>query len=125
MPRANDPTSKVFYKGSSDDFIVFVDDAQALNNWRKDRSIPLADVLNGWKIFTTHRYVNGTHGEDPSMLILMTTDTAPRASSTAPARRASRTSSGLPTKTTSSRRFWRTVNSRPLVYVTPPSCYTL
>ncbi|EAU36642.1 conserved hypothetical protein [Aspergillus terreus NIH2624] len=56
MPRANDPTSKVFYKGSSDDFIVFVDDAQALNNWRKDRSIPLADVLNGWKIFTTHRH---------------------------------------------------------------------
>ncbi|KAB8229799.1 hypothetical protein ETB97_011875 [Aspergillus alliaceus] len=60
MPRANEPTSKVFYKGSSDDFIVFVDDVQILNNWRKDRSIPLADVVNGFKIFVTHKH--GTQG---------------------------------------------------------------
>lgn len=57
MPRANAPASKIFYKGKVDDFIVFVDDLTTLNNWRKDRSIPLADVINGWKIFVTHRYV--------------------------------------------------------------------
>ncbi|KAE8349603.1 ribosome maturation protein [Aspergillus coremiiformis] len=56
MPRANEPASKVFYKGASDDFIVFVDDIQILNNWRKDRSIPLADVVNGFKIFITHKH---------------------------------------------------------------------
>lgn len=57
MPRANEQQSRVFYKGKVDDFVIFVDDAQALNNWRKDRTIPLAQVLNGWKIFVTHRYV--------------------------------------------------------------------
>ncbi|PWY88351.1 DUF1960-domain-containing protein [Aspergillus heteromorphus CBS 117.55] len=56
MPRHNDPTSKLFYKGNSDDFIVFVDDVDILNKWRGDRSIPLADVLNGWKIFVTHKH---------------------------------------------------------------------
>ncbi|OGM50067.1 RNA binding protein [Aspergillus bombycis] len=56
MPRANEPTAKVFYKGAAEDFIVFVDDIQVLNNWRKDRSIPLADVVNGFKIFVTHRH---------------------------------------------------------------------
>ncbi|KAE8162174.1 ribosome maturation protein [Aspergillus tamarii] len=56
MPRANEPTAKVFYKGSSEDFVVFVDGIEILNNWRKDRSIPLADVVNGFKIFVTHKH---------------------------------------------------------------------
>lgn len=55
MTRANEQTAKVFYKGSSEDFVVFVDDIEILNNWRKDRSIPLADVVNGFKIFVTHK----------------------------------------------------------------------
>jgi hypothetical protein len=54
MPRANDTTSKVFYKGKSEDFVVFVDDLEILKKWKEDRSIALADVLNGWKIFITH-----------------------------------------------------------------------
>lgn len=54
MPRANETTSKIFYKGKSDDFVVFVDDFEILKKWKNDRSIPLADVLNGWKIFITH-----------------------------------------------------------------------
>lgn len=56
MPRSNDPSSKVFYKGKSDDFVVFVDDLTILNNWRRDKSIPLTHVVNGWKIFVTHRH---------------------------------------------------------------------
>lgn len=59
MPRSNTPASKIFYKGRVDDFIVFVDDLTTLNDWRRDRSIPLARVLNGWKIFVTHRYSSG------------------------------------------------------------------
>ncbi|KAL2845662.1 ribosome maturation protein [Aspergillus pseudoustus] len=54
--RANDPSNKIFYKGKSDDFIVFVEDAATLNNWRNDSSVPLSDVINGWKIFVTHKH---------------------------------------------------------------------
>lgn len=54
MPRANDNTHKIFFKGQSEDFIVFVDDLEILKKWKEDRSVPLTDVLNGWKIFVTH-----------------------------------------------------------------------
>ncbi|KAJ5220454.1 hypothetical protein N7468_009658 [Penicillium chermesinum] len=54
MPRANETTSKVFYKGKTDDFVIFVDDLDILQKWKNDRSIALSDVLNGWKIFVTH-----------------------------------------------------------------------
>ncbi|PYI29261.1 DUF1960-domain-containing protein [Aspergillus indologenus CBS 114.80] len=56
MPRAVEQTSKMFYKGSSDDFVIFVDDNDVVNKWRNDRSIPLADVVNGFKIFVTHKH---------------------------------------------------------------------
>ncbi|CAI7645961.1 unnamed protein product [Penicillium bialowiezense] len=56
MPRGNDTASKMYYKGSSEDFIVFVDDLEILQKWKSDRSIALADVLNGWKIFVTHSH---------------------------------------------------------------------
>ncbi|KAJ5464081.1 hypothetical protein N7475_007216 [Penicillium sp. IBT 31633x] len=55
MSRANDTTAKVFYKGSSEDFIVFVDDVQSLKTWLRDRSIPLVNVINGWNIFVTQK----------------------------------------------------------------------
>ena len=55
MPRANDATDKVFYKGSSEDFVIFVDNVQTLKNWLQDRSIPLVNVVNGWNIFVTQK----------------------------------------------------------------------
>jgi hypothetical protein len=55
MPRGNDNHTKVWFKGKSDDFVVFVDDIPTVHKWRKDRSIPLQQVLSGWKIFVTHR----------------------------------------------------------------------
>merc|ERR1712032_617136 len=45
MPRGNEAQCKVHYKGKSDDFIIFVDSAQA---------------VSGWKIFVTHKH--GNHG---------------------------------------------------------------
>ncbi|KAL2814573.1 ribosome maturation protein [Aspergillus cavernicola] len=54
--RATEPSNKIFYKGKSDDFIIFVEDTATLNNWKNDSSVPLADVVNGWKIFVTHRH---------------------------------------------------------------------
>ncbi|KAL2002805.1 hypothetical protein VTN02DRAFT_5907 [Thermoascus thermophilus] len=56
MPRGTDPASKVYYRGQHDDFIVFVDDVTAMHTWRKNRSVPLQQILNGWKIFVTHRH---------------------------------------------------------------------
>ncbi|KAL4808212.1 ribosome maturation protein [Aspergillus unguis] len=54
--RANETSSKIFYKGKSDDFIVFVEDADTLNKWKNDSTVPLSDVVNGWKIFVTHKH---------------------------------------------------------------------
>ncbi|KAL2869819.1 SBDS family protein [Aspergillus lucknowensis] len=52
--RATEASNKIFYKGKTDDFIVFVNDAASLKNWKNDSSIPLSEVVNGWKIFVTH-----------------------------------------------------------------------
>ncbi|EAS27635.1 RNA binding protein [Coccidioides immitis RS] len=55
MARGNIDVYKVFYKGDYDNFVVFVEDVTAVRNWKKDRSIPLAQVVNGFKIYVTHR----------------------------------------------------------------------
>lgn len=55
MTRGNAMQSKVHYQGKEDDFVIFVDDAQALQSWKNDRSIPLAQVVSGFKIFVTHK----------------------------------------------------------------------
>lgn len=54
MTRGNTEQVKVHHKGKSEDFIIFVESAEAVQNWKKDSSIPLAQVVNGWKIFVTH-----------------------------------------------------------------------
>ena len=55
MTRGNDTTTKVFYQGKADDFVIFVDDVPAAQKWRNDHSIPLAQVVSGWKVFVTHK----------------------------------------------------------------------
>lgn len=56
MPRGNASQSKVHYQGKEDDFVIMVDDAQSVKKWKEDRSIPLAQVVSGFKIFVTHKY---------------------------------------------------------------------
>jgi len=56
MPRANGQVTKVYLRGKSDDFIVIVDDASTVHKWRTDQSIPLQNVMSGWKVFVTHRH---------------------------------------------------------------------
>jgi len=64
MTRGNTRQSKVFYKGRTEDFVIMVEDATAVQEWRKNHSIPLAQVLDGWKIFTSHQKgPQGTHDE--------------------------------------------------------------
>ncbi|KAI9803552.1 MAG: hypothetical protein M1825_001895 [Sarcosagium campestre] len=56
MPRGNAAQTKVHYAGKEEDFIIFVDDAESVRKWRDDRSIPLAQVVSGWKVFVTHKH---------------------------------------------------------------------
>lgn len=56
MPRGNAHQSKVHYHGKEEDFVVYVDDIKSVQNWKIDRSIPLAQVVSGFKIFITHKY---------------------------------------------------------------------
>ena len=53
--RGNAITSKVHYQGKDEDFIVFVESREAVQNWKKDKSVPLAQVVAGWKVFVTHK----------------------------------------------------------------------
>lgn len=55
MPRGNDTQTKVHYQGKTDDFIIFIDSIEDLEKWKKDSSVPLAQVVSGWKIFVTHK----------------------------------------------------------------------
>lgn len=55
MARGNVGVYKVFHQGEHDDFIVFIEDPSILRKWKTDKSIPLTEVVNGYKIFVTHR----------------------------------------------------------------------
>jgi len=56
MVKGGATETKVHYKGKDEDFIVFVDDVQALRDWKSDKSIPLAHVVQAFKIFVTHKH---------------------------------------------------------------------
>lgn len=64
--RGNAQNTKVHYKGNTDDFVVMVESEQAVKEWLADRSIPLAQVVDGFKIFVTHKYVNQAQGQSQS-----------------------------------------------------------
>ncbi|KAJ4375518.1 hypothetical protein N0V86_007050 [Didymella sp. IMI 355093] len=60
MARGEAMTCKVHYKGKAEDFIIFVESAEAVQNWKGDSSIPLAQVVDGFKILVTDNH--GTQG---------------------------------------------------------------
>ncbi|KAI9665319.1 MAG: hypothetical protein M1831_001756 [Alyxoria varia] len=60
MPRGNAQKTICHFKGGQDDFIIFVESAEAVASWKKDKTIPLAQVVDGYKIFVTHKH--GTQG---------------------------------------------------------------
>lgn len=55
MTRGNVQQSKVHYQGKEEDYVIFVEDVKAVQDWKNDRSIPLAHVVSGFKIFVTHK----------------------------------------------------------------------
>ena len=55
MTRGEATQIKVHYKGTSDDFIVFLDSVADYKKWLADRSTPLAQVVSSFKVFCTHK----------------------------------------------------------------------
>lgn len=53
--RGDAPITKVHYQGNSDDFIVYAESAKAVQDWKQDSSIPLAQVVSSFKIFVSHK----------------------------------------------------------------------
>lgn len=53
MARGQGLQSKVHYKGSTDDYVVFVEDPAMLKKWREDKTIALVEVVDAFKVFTT------------------------------------------------------------------------
>ncbi len=64
MPRGNAAVTKVHYRGNTDDFIVFIDSREDLEAWKKDSSVPLAQVVNSFKIMVTHKLVQSPNSAE-------------------------------------------------------------
>jgi ribosome maturation protein Sdo1 len=59
MTRGDVTHTKLHYKGNDNDFIIFVDSVEDYQKWRGDKSVPLAQVVSSFKVFTT---LNGAQG---------------------------------------------------------------
>jgi hypothetical protein len=65
MARGNSPQTQVFYKSSNGEqqFCVFVESEEALQKWKADSSIPMTEVVAGWKImvpeYVLHIHIDG------------------------------------------------------------------
>ena len=55
MARGDAAQTNVHYKGKAEDFIIFVDSSEAVQEWKKDSSVPLAQVVSGFKILVTDK----------------------------------------------------------------------
>jgi hypothetical protein len=56
--RGNAPQVKVHFKGSDDDYIIFVESAQAVRDWKANKTIAIANFVNSFKVFVSHKYVS-------------------------------------------------------------------
>ncbi|KAF8444259.1 ribosome maturation protein [Kalaharituber pfeilii] len=54
--RRTEQSTRVHYKGSSEDFVIFAESPEQVKKWRNDKTLPLAEVLNGFHIFTTRHH---------------------------------------------------------------------
>lgn len=51
--KGNAGNTKVFYQGSTEGFVIFVESEEIVKKWKDDKTVPLTDVVAGWKIMTT------------------------------------------------------------------------
>ncbi|KAL5117254.1 hypothetical protein ACEQ8H_004813 [Pleosporales sp. CAS-2024a] len=59
MARGNVGQTKVFYQGSAEGFVVFVESEEIVKKWKGDKTVPLTEVVAGWKIFTSEHGKQG------------------------------------------------------------------
>jgi len=55
--RATEPSARIHYKGSNNNFVMFAVSPEAFRKYRKDSSVPLTEVLDAFTVYTT-----GHHG---------------------------------------------------------------
>lgn len=59
MTRGGAQTTKVHYKGHTDDFLVFVDDVESYKKYlaekEGEKTTPLAQVVSSFQVFTTDK----------------------------------------------------------------------
>ena len=53
MVKGDGQQTRVFFKGSENDFIIFLDDEDKYKAWKKDSSVPLVDVVQSFQVFTS------------------------------------------------------------------------
>ncbi|KAL2264264.1 hypothetical protein VTK26DRAFT_8467 [Humicola hyalothermophila] len=56
MARGDVNHVKVHYRGNDEDFLVFLDSVEDYHKWLRDRSVPLAQVVSSFTVFTTHKH---------------------------------------------------------------------
>ena len=54
MTRGDKPATRVHYKGDHNDFVIFAESPEIVCRWKKDRSIPLMEVVDSFHVFTTY-----------------------------------------------------------------------
>jgi hypothetical protein len=53
MTRGEGQQTRVHFKGSEDDFLVFVENASTAKKWLSDKTIPLVDVVGNFKVYAS------------------------------------------------------------------------
>jgi len=57
MTRGDVNHVKVHYRGNGDeDFLVFLDSVEDYHKWLNDKSVPMAQVVSSFQVFTTHKH---------------------------------------------------------------------
>jgi hypothetical protein len=65
MARGKVDVTKVIYDGKNGQtFVAMVDSVDDLEKWKKDSSVPLAQVVSSFQVFTTHQYVPSLPSSD-------------------------------------------------------------
>jgi len=55
MARGESAQTKVHLRGKEDDYLIFIDDAEAYQKWQLDKSIPITDFISTFRVFVTHK----------------------------------------------------------------------
>jgi hypothetical protein len=60
MTRGNTQEVKMHYKGlnTGDDYLIYITSAEAAKDWVEDKTIPLVEVLDGFFVFVSHKYIS-------------------------------------------------------------------